>query len=248
MVIKSPYPDVEIPDLDIPTFLFEHPRPKEHQYPRDRHVFIDAKSGRGLSLDELHDSSRKFGQGLKEKWGWKKEDVMCIFSANQIDTGIVVWGTQYALGVGIYLLMVCVLIVVSPANPAYTEDELLHQLKDSRAKAIVTIADLLPVAVAAGRRANIPKDRIVVFKTAKDGHKSYTSLFSDKHAESTRGKIHPSDLAFLAYSSGTTGLAKGVILTHRNIVANCLQCSALEIKNMHWTQDRMVSFLPFYHI
>jgi len=137
---------------------------------------------------------------------------------------------------------------VSPANPAYTEEELYHQLTDSNAKAIITIAELLPVAVAAGKRANIPPERIILFKSAKDGHKSFTSLLSDKHAESTRGKIKPDDLAFLAYSSGTTGLAKGVMLTHRNIVSNAMMGANLEAMAMHWTKDLMVSFLPFYHI
>jgi 4-coumarate--CoA ligase len=137
---------------------------------------------------------------------------------------------------------------VSPANPAYTEEELLHQLSDSGAKAIITIPELLPVAVAAGKRANIPLERIILFKSSKDGHQHYTSLFSEKHAESTRGKIKPGDLAFLAYSSGTTGIAKGVMLTHRNIVSNLLMQAEQEAKPMHWKGDRMISFLPFYHI
>jgi 4-coumarate--CoA ligase len=138
---------------------------------------------------------------------------------------------------------------VSPANPAYTEEELLHQLKDSRAKAIITIPELLSVAKAAGRRANIPPDRIILFKEDKSsGHRHYTQLFSNKHAESTRGRIHPQDLAFIAYSSGTTGLAKGVMLTHRNIVSNTLMGAAVEAMSMHWSRDIMVSFLPFYHI
>jgi len=140
------------------------------------------------------------------------------------------------------------LIVVSPANPAYTEDELLHQLCDSRATAIITIPELLPVAKAAGVRAGIPNDRIILYKGQQDGHKNWKNLLSDNHAESTRGKIKPGDLAFLAYSSGTTGLAKGVMLTHKNIVSNTLMGAYMEGRFMHWKEDRMVSFLPFYHI
>lgn len=139
-------------------------------------------------------------------------------------------------------------MIVSPANPAYTEEELFHQLSDSRAKAIVTVPELLSVAVAAGKRANIPRERIILFREAKDGHQHYTSLLSEKLAESTKGRINPSDLAFLAYSSGTTGVAKGVMLTHRNVVANTLQGASLEAKYMKWNEDKMVSFLPFYHI
>lgn len=137
---------------------------------------------------------------------------------------------------------------MSPANPAYTEDELYHQLSDSRAKAIITLPELLPIAKAAGRRANIPPERIILFKSAQDRHQHYTSIFSKRHAESTRGKVKPDDLAFLAYSSGTTGLAKGVMLSHRNIISNTLMGVFLEAMSMHWKEDRMVSFLPFYHI
>ena len=137
---------------------------------------------------------------------------------------------------------------MSPANPAYTEDELYHQLVDSNSKAIVTIPELLSVAVAAARRANIPSDRIMLFKAQTEGYKHYASLFSDRYAESTRGRIKPDDLAFIAYSSGTTGLPKGVMLTHRNIVSNCLMGVTVETKSMHWSQDRMISVLPFFHI
>jgi 4-coumarate--CoA ligase len=246
MVVKSPYPLLSIPNVDIPTFLFEEQRHENIAYPRDREVLIDAKSGRSLSLNAIHDQSRRFGQGLKEKWNWKKGDVLCIFSINQVDTGVVIWGTHYGLGVGASVYDG--VNVVSPANPAYTEDELLHQLTDSGAIAIVTMPELLGVAVAAGRRANIPAERIILFREGKDGHKHYTSLFSERHAESTRGKIDPEDLAILAYSSGTTGLSKGVMLTHRNLVSNILQGGYIDMQKLHWTKDRMISFLPFYHI
>jgi acyl-coenzyme A synthetase/AMP-(fatty) acid ligase len=103
MVIKSPYKSLEVPEIDIPTFLFETERPKHFNYPRDRPLFIDAKTERSLSLNQIHDQSRRFGQGMKEQWGWKKGDVLCIFSVNQLDTPVVIWGTHYALGIGTYL-------------------------------------------------------------------------------------------------------------------------------------------------
>jgi 4-coumarate--CoA ligase len=137
---------------------------------------------------------------------------------------------------------------VSPANPAYKEDELLHQLIDARAKAIITLPELLDVALEAGKRANIPPERIILFKKAVNGHQHFASLYSDRFAESTRGKVSPNDLAFLAYSSGTTGLAKGVMLTHRNLISNTLMGAYMEAKALDWKEDRMISFLPFYHI
>jgi len=137
---------------------------------------------------------------------------------------------------------------VSPANPAYTEQELLHQLLDSAAKAIITIPSLLPIALLAAQKAHIPPDRVILFKHAAQGHKHYSELMSAAMAPSTRGVLRPEDLAYLAYSSGTTGLAKGVMLTHGNVVSNTLQGSALEARNLSWKEDKIPSFLPFYHI
>lgn len=100
MVVKSPYSPIDIPEVDIPTLLFETKRPERCNYPRDRPLFIDAETEESLSLDQIHDLSRRFGQGLKDLWGWKRGDVLCIFSVNQLHTGVTIWGTHYALGVG----------------------------------------------------------------------------------------------------------------------------------------------------
>lgn len=54
-----------------------------------------------MSLNQLHEQSRRFGAGLVDKWGWQRGDVLCVFSLNQVDTGVVMFGTHYALGVGI---------------------------------------------------------------------------------------------------------------------------------------------------
>jgi 4-coumarate--CoA ligase len=137
---------------------------------------------------------------------------------------------------------------VSPANPAYTAEELLHQLQDSHAKAIITIPELLPIAIAAANKASIPKDRIILFKQPTEGYKHYTEIMSSNLAPPTTGRIDPDDLAFLAYSSGTTGLPKGVMLSHGNVVSNTLQGSAVEAKFLSWNEDKIPSFLPFYHI
>lgn len=132
-------------------------------------------------------------------------------STNQIDYAPVTWGAIWASG------------TVTPANPAYGVEELTFQLKDSGAKAIVTLAELLPTATKAAEAAGIPKDRIILMGDKKSPDYKHWKDISDPSisVKWRRTKIQPEkDIAFLVYSSGTTGLPKGVMLTHRNIIAN----------------------------
>jgi len=173
--------------------------------------------------------------------------VLALFTPNCIDTPAVTWGTHWAGG------------VVSPANPAYTVDELAFQLKNSGAKAVATQVPLLPVVREAARKVGIPEDRIILVGDQRDPEARVRHFTSIRNISGTsryrKAKINPEkDLAFLVYSSGTTGLPKGVMLSHRNIVANILQGKAGEGGNLTWNGgldgkgDRILAFLPFYHI
>lgn len=96
-------------------------------------------------------------------------------------------------------------------------------MKDSGAKALVTLAELLPTAIKAADAAGIPRDRIILLGDQKSpGFKHWRDIFDlSTSVKWRRTKITPDkDLAFLVYSSGTTGLPKGVMLSHRNIIAN----------------------------
>lgn len=161
----------------------------------------------------------------------------------------VAWGCHYAGG------------VVSPANPAYTADELAFQLKDSGAKALVTQAPQIPIAREACQKVGIPENRIILLGEEKDpsgGFKHFTSIRNisgTQRFRRTKVASPADDLAFLVYSSGTTGLPKGVMLTHRNIVANTLMISAAESEQLSWKPrpdfpegDVLLSMLPLYHV
>jgi 4-coumarate--CoA ligase len=157
------------------------------------------------------------------------------------------WGTLWAGG------------VLSPANPAYTAEELAYQLKDAGAKALVTQLDFLPIAIKAAELAGLDKEMIWLIgdkKTTDASFKHFTSIRNISGAIRYRkAKIDATkDLAFLVYSSGTTGLPKGVMLTHQNICSNLLQLEASESGNLSWKGgptgkgDRILAFLPFFHI
>jgi acyl-CoA synthetase (AMP-forming)/AMP-acid ligase II len=157
------------------------------------------------------------------------------------------WGCHWAGG------------ILSPANPNYTVDELTFQLKDSGAKALVTQMPFIKAARAAAKNVGIPEDRVIIIGDQRDPtHKAkhFTSIRNTSGSSRyRRTKAKPDeDLAFLVYSSGTTGYPKGVMLTHRNIIANTMMIKAGEGGSLDWKGgptgegDKLLAFLPFFHI
>ncbi|KKA25449.1 Photinus-luciferin 4-monooxygenase (ATP-hydrolyzing) [Rasamsonia emersonii CBS 393.64] len=244
MPTKSLYPPIDIPNVDIWTFLFER---KDREFPDDKVIFQDADTKRSYTYAQIRDTALEFGKGLKSTWNWKKGDVLALFTPNCVDTPAITWGTLWAGG------------VISPANPTYTVDELAFQLKNSGAKALVTQVPMLPVAREAAQKAGIPEDRVILMGDARDPEaraKHFTSIRNISGASRYRKtKIDPKkDLAFLVYSSGTTGLPKGVMLSHCNIVSNVCQNHRADGRYFSWNGgadgkgDRILAFLPFFHI
>lgn len=149
--------------------------------------------------------------------------------------------------------------IISPANPLYTVDELAFQLANSGARGLVTQPANLPTALAAAQKANLPLNRIILLGPHRDPSNRIAHFSSIRSTASPihhpRPPITPqTDLAFLVYSSGTTGLPKGVCLTHHNMVANILQASYVE--GSQWRSrggadgrgDKQLGVLPFFHI
>ncbi|KAL4888955.1 hypothetical protein BDV59DRAFT_187603 [Aspergillus ambiguus] len=244
MPVSSPYPSVDIPDVDLWTFLFER---KDRPFPDDNIIYRDADTQRYYTYKTLKDTALEFGKGLKATYDWRKGDVLALYTPNSIDTPVVMWGTHWAGG------------VISPANPAYTVEELAFQLKNSGARALATQRANLPTATAAAKQVGIPESHIMLLGDERDPEgkiKHFTSVRNISRATRyRRTKIDPAkDLSFLVYSSGTTGVPKGVMLSHRNIVANSLQLAAGESGHLTWNGgpdgkgDRVLAFLPFFHI
>jgi 4-coumarate--CoA ligase len=182
-----------------------------------------------------------FGKGLKSLWDWKKGDVLALYTPNCIDTPALIWGTHWAGG------------IISPANPGYTSSELAFQLKDSGAKALATQKPFLKSAQEACKEVGIPEDRIILIGEEKDESARFKHFLNVRNTSGTaryrRTKVDPKkDLAFLVYSSGTTGYPKGVMLSHENIVSNLMMGKIGEGGHLSWKGDRILAFLPFFHI
>lgn len=177
---------------------------------------------------------------MQSRWNWKKGDILVIVSPNSIETPALIWGCHWAGG------------IVSPANPAYTVDELRYHLVDSEARGIVVHHSLAEVTKAAARQASIPESQIlIIYDDREDATRKLDSvqgMTESLRPGCVRPKVKSSDLAFLVYSSGTTGLPKGGMIAHSNVVSSMVMQSHVEEQHLSWQTDRLLALLPTYHI
>ncbi len=224
---------------------------------RDRVAYTNM--GKSITYGELDGLSRDFSAYL-QSIGLKKGARIAVMMPNLLQYPVAIFG---ALRAG-YTVVNC--------NPLYTVRELEHQLKDSGAEAIVIVenfANVLQECIARtpvkhvivtslGDMLGFPKGTIVNFvvkhvkKLVPPWSLPQSVRFNDTIARGARLDFHPvevthADLAFLQYTGGTTGVSKGAMLTHRNIVGNLQQAHAW-LKPFLPEQGTIVTALPLYHI
>ena len=223
MIYRSPFPDVEIPVVSLPTYLFEH----TDQW-ADKPALLDGPTNRTLTYGQLTTAVKRTATGLAAR-GFSKGDVFAIYSPNIPEYAIAFFGIASAGGVN------------TTINPTYTAKELRQQLLDSGATYLVTVPQFLEAAREAIADTGIKE--IFVFGEA-EGATPFAELMIA--GEPPQIEIDPKeDLVALPYSSGTTGLSKGVMLTHYNIVANLSQILGVEATAK---TEVLMGILPFYHI
>jgi acyl-CoA synthetase (AMP-forming)/AMP-acid ligase II len=224
MIFRGPYPDVVIPEVSLTQFIFA-----SLARLRDKPAIIDGPSGRTLTYGEFAGAVRRVAASLAEK-GFHKGDVLAIFSPNCPEYAVAFHATAMLGG------------ITSPLNPLYTAEEAAFQLKDAGAKILVTAPIILSKAAEAAAAAGI--EEIYVFGEA-EGAKPFASLL-ESDGEVPEVQIDPkNDLVVLPYSSGTTGLPKGVMLTHHNLIANMCQMDGLDYFQR---DDVLLCVLPLFHI
>ncbi|WP_313406805.1 long-chain-fatty-acid--CoA ligase FadD1 [Stutzerimonas kunmingensis] len=217
--------------------------------------------GKTLTYGELYKLSGDFAAYLQQNTDLQPGDRIAVQLPNLIQYPIVVFGAMRAG-----------LIVVN-TNPLYTAREMEHQFNDAGAKALVCLANMAHLAEEVLPKTGIkhvvitevadmlpPLKRMLINAVVKHVKKMVPAYSLPKAVKLNdalalgRGKavrdVSPSsdEVAVLQYTGGTTGVAKGAMLTHRNIVANMLQCKALMGANLNDGSEVLIAPLPLYHI
>lgn len=240
-VFTSPYGEYTPSDLLIQEYVWKDIANHANQ------VALEcAVTGRKYTYSETRDASNYIARSLINM-GLRKGDVIALIAPNYPETVLAFLGILEAN------------LVVTTVNPTYTPDEVKRQLQGSGAKAIITVAEIARSTLEASRGALSPEAPFVVIEDGTGPIPEGTIPFKDLLA---RGKSLPpvtsyqtisDDLAVLPYSSGTTGLPKGVMLTHKNLVANMEMADKTAAGKM-WQnatsefQEVVPLILPFFHI
>jgi acyl-CoA synthetase (AMP-forming)/AMP-acid ligase II len=224
IVHHSPYPDVQIPDVALHEAVLATAAERG-----DQPALIDGPTGRTITYGQLAGGVRRAAAGLAAR-GFSRGDAFAIYLPNVPEYAVAFYAVSTAGGVS------------TTINPLYTADELANQLNDSRARFLLTAPPLLERARAAAERSGV--EEIFVLGEAEGATPFAALLAAD--GEPPAVDVDPAnDVATLPYSSGTTGLPKGVMLTHRNLVANLCQTDQLLVQG---PDDRVIAVLPLYHI
>jgi acyl-CoA synthetase (AMP-forming)/AMP-acid ligase II len=224
MIFRAPEPHVAIPEVALTPFLLEHAVERG-----DKPAFVDGPSGRTLSYRGWAEGVRRASAGLATR-GFGKGDVFAIYSPNVPEYAIAFHAVSLVGGIN------------TTISPLYTVPELSAQLQDSGARYLLTVPSCLERAGQAAGQSGVRE--VFVFGEANRG----TPFGSLLAADGSPPAVHVTprqDPVVIPYSSGTTGLPKGVMLTHHNLVANILQTAAvIGLRE----DDIMLGVLPFFHI
>jgi acyl-CoA synthetase (AMP-forming)/AMP-acid ligase II len=224
MITKSRCSDVEIPELSLPAFVLD--RAAELG---DKPALVDGPTGRTTSYADLADAVGRAAAGFAAR-EIGHGDVVALMAPNSPDWVVAFLGAQAAGA------------AVTTINSLYTAEEILTQLLDAGARCLVTAPAFLDRAGVAAEKAGIID--VIVFGSAP-GTTPFAELLGHGDAPPDVTIDPASDPAMVPYSSGTTGLPKGVLLSHRSMVASSVQTQPL----FAYTPDGVtIAVLPYFHL
>jgi len=230
-IYRSRRADVALPQVPLTDFVFEH----VDRWP-EAPALIEGPTGRVITFRRLRELVRRVAVGLSVR-GLRKGQVIALYAPNVPEYAAVLHG---AVSIG---------VVATTANPMYSAAELRRQIDDSGARLLFTVAALLPKALEAAAGSAI--EEVIVMgesSEAPGAPAGATSLAAFTAHDGAPPKVEidlDADIATLPYSSGTTGLPKGVMLTHRNLVSNVAQGEFIENES---PDGATIGVLPFFHM
>ncbi|XP_044254691.1 4-coumarate--CoA ligase 1-like [Tribolium madens] len=225
-VITSKAQPLHIPEINLPEFIWQN----LDKWP-DRTAITCLETGKSYTYAQLYKSSLSIAHFLRDSLKLERQDTVGVVLPNVPEYPIIVLGAVQAG------------LRVTTINAQYTSDEIRRQLENCKSKLVFTLSALLPVV----REATT--NPIVALGTNTDttGTINFDKLLSkqgDNYIEHAEGN----ETVFLPYSSGTTGLPKGVELTHSSIITNLLQLTSPEFCIIPQESWKIPGYLPFCHI
>ncbi|PCD28660.1 hypothetical protein AU210_011218 [Fusarium oxysporum f. sp. radicis-cucumerinum] len=243
MLFRSQYPDIECPtDLTVWEWAFEDKRysPLFKNPPGEIAGFTDAVTGERLDFGQVKEHATYTSSALVHELGMKVGDTVSLFGHNRIWYPVTMFAVLRVGG------------RINGASPSYTIGEMVNALKTAGTKYIMTVTSSIKMASAAAKEVGIPSERILLMDGDLEGYTSIQQL-------SVIGRNYGLDRQFpyysipagqtndvcgyLNFSSGTTGLPKAVMLSHKNIIAQCLQLADVAGPK----KKRFLACLPLFH-
>ncbi|KAI4839650.1 acetyl-CoA synthetase-like protein [Aureobasidium sp. EXF-8845] len=241
MPFESPHPPISLPPNEsIWSFFFNssHSPLSKTSPSTPQSGYLDASTGASLSYSDVKQKATALSTALVRNHGMKAGDTCILFSQNSIWYPVAMFAVLRAGG------------VVSGASPAYGAEEMAYALRTSGAKFLMTHPERMSVAVEACKAVGLGRENIFLLEGKQEGFVGVEELIRGaKKGEEVeewmgvREKGNKNVCAFLSFSSGTTGLPKAVMISHQNVIAQCLQMLKITPK-----LERVLAVLPLFHI
>ena len=234
-VVRCPFPDIDIPQVDLYTHVYQ-----DFAKHGSKVAIVHGESGREYTFNEVDELTSKFSSSLR-RHGFQRGDVLALVSPNIPEYVTVLFGTLAAGG------------TVCTCNPTYSIDELSYQFQNSGSKIVATVPEVLHTVRQAAEKANVEKVIVIdpsdtSSRKHSDDLLSYLAMVNDGGSIFSPVQTAPDDVVVLPYSSGTTGLPKGVMLTNQSIASNICQLYHPEFFDLAQEDTSLLGVLPFFHI